>query len=179
MNKELLFKHISTVEDFPLQGIRFYNVNPIFADHALHSYMLDLLLQEIEETDMDSFVVTAPEARGFLVAPSLALKLKTGFYPIRKAGKLPTTSSLKSITFTTEYSKDTLEIDLEGKSPNGFVVYDDVLATGGTAAASLELLNTNNKVVFLFLLEISFLKGREFLISKGIKNENIISIFQV
>jgi len=152
-------KYIRDVNDFPNQGVVFKDITPLLLDaqafqKAAHS-LYDLL------KDKNIAKVVALESRGFFFAPLLAAKLNAGFVPIRKQGKLP--YQVESVSYALEYGTDTLEIHKDSIHPGDKVlVHDDVLATGGTAAAACELVTRlgGEIVQCNFLIELDFLNGR-------------------
>ena len=148
-------------QDFPKKGILFYDIFPLFQHPNLVEEVVDFIAKELSELDIDA--IAALDARGFLLGPWIAAKLKVPFYPIRKKGKLP--GPTLSISSSKEYGKDVLEIqkdDIEGKGLK-FLLFDDLLATGGSLKAAEELLTmTGNTVNAVYcMLELKSLAGRE------------------
>ncbi|KAI4184850.1 MAG: hypothetical protein LQ348_004479 [Seirophora lacunosa] len=151
--------------DFPSPGILFEDILPFFADPLLHRSLIRAL--ELQVTDsygqkQTPDVVVALEARGFLFGPSLALKLGAGFVPVRKQGKLP--GATETAAFEKEYGKDFFQIQTDGIKPGQRVlIVDDIIATGGSAAAAGSLVKKLGGTLlgYLFILELDFLKGRE------------------
>ena len=180
-----LFLNKRELKDFPKEGVTFIDFNKCFAKSTTFSLLIECLGSVFNKEDYN--LVVAPEARGFILGPAIAFSNEGSFVPVRKAGKLPPFSSLASVSYLTEYSTDKIEIDLEcvrraieSRRCYKVVIYDDVLATGGTAMACANILkHLNLEVRFIFLSEILSLKGREFLINKGIKNENIYSLIKI
>jgi len=151
---------IRNVPDFPKPGIQFKDITPVLADAALFAGSIDLLATHHANSGIDA--VVGIDARGFIFAAAAALKLNTGFVPIRKKGKLP----YKTIeeNFSLEYGEDTVAIHEDALKPGSRVLLlDDLLATGGTAAAAAKLVrNVGAEIVEIgFLIELSFLNGRE------------------
>jgi adenine phosphoribosyltransferase len=148
------------VPDFPKPGIVFKDLMPLFADGAAFKRVVDGI---VEHYGADSFdVVAGVEARGFVVAAAVAYATGTGVVPIRKAGKLP--RKALSATYELEYGEATLEVHEDAFiAGQRVLVVDDVLATGGTAGAALELVERAGGTVvgFTVLMELAFLKGRE------------------
>lgn len=183
---------IRQLQDFPKKGILFQDINPLLANwKSLHSASTELATQLSEIMPFVSKVL-AIEARGFILGGILASMLEAGFVPIRKKGKLPTYDSLRSIEYQLEYGTDTLCMDMSLLNYNDkIVIFDDVLATGGTAEAAFKILEqestcaqlaplNKHNVCFAFMLEIDFLKGREYLSKQtGIPDENIISLIRL
>ncbi|HWN99836.1 MAG TPA: adenine phosphoribosyltransferase [Blastocatellia bacterium] len=155
-----LKKLIRTVPDFPKPGIQFYDITTLLKDPYGLRTSIDRLVELIADANIDT--VIGIEARGFIFAPALAYRLKAGFVPVRKPRKLP--SEIESISYSLEYGTDTLEIhkDAVGKG-NRVIIADDLLATGGTARAVVDLVERLGGEVagLAFLVELTFLNGRE------------------
>src|SRR5437870_6611535 len=151
---------IRTVPDFPKPGIQFYDITTLLKDPYALRTTIDRLVECIDDPNIDT--VIGMEARGFIFAPALAYRLKAGFVPVRKPRKLP--AAVESISYDLEYGQDTLEIhrDAIGEG-HRVVIADDLLATGGTARAVVDLVEgLGGKVVGLvFVVELEFLPGRE------------------
>ncbi len=155
-----LSKYIRTVENFPKNGVLFKDITPLLANSEAMEYCVDQLLASWENREIDK--VAAIESRGFFFGTLLAQKLKVGFVPIRKPGKLPY-HTLKE-TYQLEYGTDALEVHIDGISKGDRVLlHDDVLATGGTARAACNLIEKLGGIVLQcnFLLELEFLNGRD------------------
>ena len=151
---------IREVPDFPKPGINFYDITTLLKDPEGFEGVIDGLAEQYESTDID--VVLGIEARGFIIAPAVAYALGYGFIPVRKEKKLP--AERERIEYALEYGTDVLEIHKDAIEPGQKVlIIDDVLATGGTAAAVARLVkNLNGEVAGLgFILELDALKGRE------------------
>jgi adenine phosphoribosyltransferase len=151
---------IREVPDFPKPGINFYDITTLLKDATGFKSVIDSLADKYESTPID--VVLGIEARGFIIAPAVAYALDYGFIPVRKQKKLP--AERARIEYQLEYGTDVLEIHKDAISPGqNVLIIDDVLATGGTAAAVAKLVETlQGKVAGLgFILELDFLKGRE------------------
>ena len=161
---------IRDIPDYPKKGIIFKDITTLLKDGALLEKSIDLLYQKV--TDLNINAVAAIESRGFIFGSALACKLKVGFIPVRKPGKLPADTLTEE--YSLEYGTDRLELhrDALEKGMNVLVV-DDLLATGGTAAAACRLVERTGADVtaVLFLVELSFLKGRA-----ALAGHNIISI---
>jgi len=157
---EPLQRLIREVPDFPTPGVLFRDITPLLADpEGLAASVAGLA--ELA-SDLDPHYVVAAEARGFLLGPALALALGAGFVLARKPGKLP--RATVSVTYELEYGKDGLELHADSFPAGAAVlVHDDLLATGGTAAALAQLVErTGGRVVgFSFLVELVGLGGRE------------------
>jgi adenine phosphoribosyltransferase len=154
-----LKKLIREVPDFPKAGINFYDITTLLKDAGGLRQTVDALAAEFEGEKVDT--VIGIEARGFIFAPALAYHMSAGFVPVRKPRKLP--SECASISYDLEYGQDTLEIhrDAIGEG-HRVIIADDLLATGGTAKAVIDLVEgLGGKVVGLvFVVELEFLPGR-------------------
>jgi adenine phosphoribosyltransferase len=154
---------VRDVPDFPRAGVVFKDITPLLADHAGFSAVVKALATAGRDADgrvVDK--VAGMEARGFILAAPVALTLGAGFVPVRKAGKLP--GPTHSETFALEYGDATLELHKDAIAPGERVLLvDDVLATGGTIAATRKLVELCGGTVVgaAVLLELSFLNGRE------------------
>jgi len=148
------------VPDFPKPGIVFKDLMPLFADGAVFRQVIDAI---VAEHGADSFdVVAGVEARGFLVAAAIAYATGKGVVPVRKAGKLP--RKTHAVSYALEYGEATLEVHQDAfVAGQRVLVVDDVLATGGTAAAALDLVERAGGTVsgFTVLMELAFLDGRK------------------
>ena len=145
--------------DFPKPGILFYDITTLLRDPVGLTAALDALTEPFRDQRID--LVVGIESRGFILGAAIADRLRAGFVPVRKPGKLP--SSTIQQTYDLEYGSDTLEIHDDAIEPGQRVlIVDDLLATGGTARATLDLVTkTGGDVVGLaFLVELQFLNGR-------------------
>jgi adenine phosphoribosyltransferase len=150
---------IRVVEDFPTPGIKFFDITTILNDATEYQNVFNALLNSAIEFKPD--VIVGLEARGYYFAPALALALKIPFAPIRKIGKLPYKTFAKS--YDLEYGSASIEIHQDAFGENlKVLLFDDVLATGGTAEAAIHLLENFKPIAIhsLFLMELSFLNGR-------------------
>ncbi|KAH6669583.1 adenine phosphoribosyltransferase [Halenospora varia] len=150
--------------DFPIPGIDFIDILPLFANHNLHLSLIRALeLQVLSLSDgLKPDVIVGLDARGFLFGPSLALRLGAGFAPVRKRGKLP--GPTEEASFAKEYGQDGFQIQSDAiKKGQSVLVVDDIIATGGSAAAAGKLVEQlgGSLIGYLFILEIDFLKGRD------------------
>jgi adenine phosphoribosyltransferase len=151
---------IRDIPDFPKPGILFKDITPILNDPALFSEVIAELTQRYGPMKIDK--IAAMESRGFIFGAPLAEKIGAGFVPLRKFGKLPHTTVAE--TFNLEYGTETLEVHTDAIKPGERVlIIDDLLATGGTAAAAIRLVNRigGEVVEIAFVVELAFLKGRE------------------
>lgn len=162
MNSQDLKQYIHTVVDFPEPGIRFRDITPLLADPRAFDASIELMAECMSPYSIDA--IAAVEARGFIFGAALANKLGLPFHPVRKAGKLPRATA--RIDYQLEYGADSLEIHADAVG-NGakFAIVDDVLATGGTAAAVAKLLHGAGSEITCcaFLLELDGLPGRRLL----------------
>lgn len=155
-----LKQHIRDVPDFPKPGILFRDITPLLASPAAFGHVIDRFASHFEEQRVTA--VVAAEARGFIFAAPLALRLNAAFIPVRKPGKLP--RQTHSFTYDLEYGSDTLQMHTDAIGPGDRVLFvDDLLATGGTIGACAKIAEQTGAAVagFAFLIELDFLKGRE------------------
>ena len=157
----ILDSHIRDIPDFPKPGIIFKDITPLLSNAAAFTLAVDMLAERLSDSDID--FVACPEARGFLWAAPLAYRLNAGITLIRKPGKLP--ADTIDHTYDLEYGSDTLSIHTDafaGKPNPKVLIVDDVLASGGTAKASAELISAaGGKVIGVaVLIELDFLDGR-------------------
>jgi len=154
-----LAKFIRSVPDFPKKGILFRDITTLLNNKKAFNKAVDYLANYLKNKKIDYIV--APEARGFILGGALSYKLKCGFVPIRKPGKLP--YKTYRYTYSLEYGKDSLEIHRDA-FPQGsrILILDDLLATGGTTLALVNLVKKlRAKIVgIVFLVELVELKGR-------------------
>ena len=151
---------VRNIPDFPKPGIQFKDITPVLADARLFAGAIELLTQNHVPGSIDA--VVGIDARGFIFAAAAALKLQAGFVPIRKKGKLPYTTHEAS--YDLEYGSNTVAIHTDALRPGAkILLVDDLLATGGTAAAALALVRkTGAQIVQVsFLIELAFLNGRQ------------------
>ncbi len=157
---EHLKEIIREVPDFPKPGILFYDITTLLKDAAGFKSVIDALQAHYRNTRVD--LVLGIEARGFIFAPALAYALGAGFIPVRKPNKLPAKTVRE--TYQLEYGTDSLEVHADAIQPGqNVLIVDDLLATGGTAAAVGRLVEKlGGKVAgFGFVVELDFLHGRE------------------
>jgi adenine phosphoribosyltransferase len=155
-----LSRSIRNVPDFPKPGIQFKDITPVLADANLFAASIEHLTSKYQPGSVDA--VVGIDARGFIFAAAAALKLKCGMVPIRKKGKLPYTTLEES--YELEYGSNTVAIHTDAVKPGSRVLLiDDLLATGGTAAAAANLLKKIGADILeiTFLIELSFLNGRD------------------
>jgi adenine phosphoribosyltransferase len=151
--------HIRDIPNFPKPGILFKDITPLLGNAAAFRLVTDLFEEHLAKRKPD--LIAGIESRGFIFGAALAQRLGLGFVPVRKPGKLP--YKTHKVTYDTEYSTDTLEMHQDAV-PKGarVVVVDDLLATGGTAAATARLVEAQGGVVdtLAFVVELDFLAGR-------------------
>jgi adenine phosphoribosyltransferase len=157
---ENLKKLIREVPDFPKPGILFYDITTLLKDRDGLAGVIDGLKDHYRHLNVD--IVLGIEARGFIFAPALAYALRAGFVPVRKHSKLP--AEIVSVSYDLEYGKDVLEMHKDAIGPGTRVlIVDDLLATGGTAAAAARMVRESGGIVvgLGFVVELTFLHGRQ------------------
>jgi adenine phosphoribosyltransferase len=150
---------IREIQDYPKPGILFYDLTTLLKDPQGFHSLVDRLCEQYNGTKVD--LVVGIEARGFIFAPALAYRLNAGFVPVRKPKKLPAKTA--SVTYDLEYGTDQLDIHADAIKPGQSVlICDDLLATGGTAAAAVKLIRQLGGEVAgaAFAVELTFLDGR-------------------
>ncbi len=148
------------VPDFPEEGILFKDITPILQDIEAFDKVIDIFIEEYKDKEFD--YIAAIEARGFLLGPILSRELEKGFIPIRKPGKLP--CEKVSATYELEYGENTLEMHTDAiNSGDKVLLIDDLLATGGTSNAAIELIESLDGEVIAagYLIELEDLEGRD------------------
>ena len=165
--------YIRDIKDFPKPGIVYKDITPLLQDPEAARRTTDALMEMIGDLQVDK--VVGIESRGFFFATLLAQRLNAGFVPIRKPGKLPYDTLKES--YSLEYGEDILEIHSDAIKPGEKVlIHDDVLATGGTAAAACKLVEKMGGEIVQcnFLMELDFLNGKE-----KIRSYNVASLLSV
>jgi adenine phosphoribosyltransferase len=160
---------IRNVPDFPKPGIQFKDITPVLADARLFNGCIDLLIDGFKPGEVDA--VVGIDARGFIFAAAAAVKLQAGFVPVRKTGKLPYKTHEQS--YDLEYGSATIAVHVDALKPGSRVLLiDDLLATGGTAAAAAALVQKlGAKILEIsFLIELKFLNGRKLLGGHPVKS---------
>lgn len=163
---------IRTIEDFPKPGISFKDITTLLKDKEAFHEAIEVIARRFEGKQVD--IVTGPEARGYIFASALAIRLGAGFVPIRKPGKLP--YKTKRMTYALEYGEDALEVHEDAfEAGQKVLVVDDLLATGGTIRATIDLVESFGAHVegVGFLIELAFLEGR-----KKLTDYDIVSVVQ-
>ena len=161
---------IRNVPDFPKTGIQFKDITPLLADARLFSGSIDLLTGDLKPGEVDA--VVGIDARGFIFAAAAAVKLRAGFVPVRKKGKLPYQTHEQD--YELEYGTATVAMHIDAlKTGSRVLLIDDLLATGGTAAAAAALVQKLGAEILKisFLIELSFLRGRD-----KLKDHSVCSI---
>ncbi|MGB5913709.1 MAG: adenine phosphoribosyltransferase [Phormidesmis sp.] len=151
---------ITDIPDFPKPGIIFRDITTLLQDPAGLRYTIERLSEQAAELGAD--YISGIESRGFIFAMPVADRLSRGFVPIRKAGKLP--RAVHQVSYSLEYGEDSLEVHQDAFAPGSRVlVVDDLLATGGTAAAAAELIQKTGATLagFSFVIELEGLSGKD------------------
>ena len=160
INKKELVDQIRTVENFPIEGILFYDITTLFKSPQALKKLGDILYEMYKDKGITK--VIGIESRGFIMGPILATRLGAGFVTIRKPGKLPAETIEES--YDKEYGTDTIQIHKDAISEDDVVlIHDDLLATGGTMKAAIKLVNrmSPKKTLVNFIIELKELNGRE------------------
>jgi adenine phosphoribosyltransferase len=172
MDLKTLKAKVRSIPDFPKKGILFRDITPLLKDSKALREIIARLARSLKGKKVAA--VVGIESRGFIFGTALATKLGVGFVPIRKKGKLPWKT--KRVACTLEYGQEILEIHQDAvKRGEKVVIVDDLLATGGTAAAAVKLVESiGGKVAKIaFVIELGFLKGRE-----NLKKHDVFSLIQ-
>jgi len=155
-----LSKFIRNIPDYPKPGIMYKDITPLLGNAPIFNAVIEVYANHYKNAGVE--MIVGPEARGFIFASALAYRMGTGFAPVRKEGKLP--SDTYQVTYDLEYGTDTLTIHQDA-FPKGtrVLICDDLLATGGTIAATIELIEKlgGDIVGIAFLIELPELNGRE------------------
>jgi adenine phosphoribosyltransferase len=170
LNTDQLKRMIREVPDFPKPGILFYDITTLLKDKIGFATLIDKLSQHYLSRNID--LVLGMEARGFIFAPALAYRLNAGFVPVRKPGKLP--AETVKYDYALEYGTNSLEIHKDAiQEGQRVLIVDDLLATGGTAEATVKLASSlGAKIAGLgFVVELDFLNGRQ-----KFKNYEVMSL---
>lgn len=170
--KEAINKVIRDIPDFPQKGVIFKDITPLLADINLYNKVIDTIAQQNKDKKITKIV--GLESRGFIFGISLAQKLNVPFIPIRKKGKLP--YKTVSTSYDLEYGSATIEMHIDAvNEKDNVLIVDDLLATGGTACAAIDLVKQlkGNVVGCAFIIELTFLNGKD-----KLKDINYTSIVQ-
>jgi adenine phosphoribosyltransferase len=157
---DALRRALRTIPDFPKPGIQFQDITPLLADPNLLAHAVDLLAAPFSDAGITQ--VLGIESRGFILAPLIAQRLGAGFVPVRKEGKLPHDTITTS--YELEYGTDTVEVHADAlNAEDHILIHDDVIATGGTAAATARLVAQTEAALagFSFLIALTDLNGRD------------------
>lgn len=152
--------YIASIPNYPKEGVTFRDISPLMADGEAYRYATQQIVEYAKDKKID--MIVGPEARGFIVGCPVAFEAGVGFAPVRKPGKLPRKTI--EVSYELEYGSDTLTIHEDAIKPGQRVLLcDDLLATGGTVKASIELIEKLGGIVVgcAFLIELADLKGRE------------------
>lgn len=168
-----LESRIRVIPDFPKPGISFKDITPVLKEPEAFKYAIDLLAGKLSGRQFD--LIVCPEARGFIFGAALAYRIGVGFVPVRKVGKLP----YKTVTgrYNLEYGTDSLQIHEDAVMPGQrVIVLDDVLATGGTILAVINLVEKLGGVVdsAAFLIELAYIQGKQ-----NLKGYEVISALEL
>ena len=172
MTAEEVKLQIRNIPDFPVKGIQFKDITTALQQPECLRWMRDEMVNLYKDKGITKIV--GIESRGFIIAPAVAMELGVGFVPIRKPGKLP--AETLEISYQKEYGVDTIQMHKDALCADDVVLlHDDLLATGGTMAAAIELVKKFGvkKVYVNFLIELDFLNGRE-LLEKGAEVDSLI-----
>ena len=173
MKQEEIIAHIRDVKDFPVEGIVFKDITTVLSNPEYLKWMKDEIANLYRAYGITK--VVGIESRGFILAPAVAMELGAGFVPIRKPGKLP--AETIEVSYAKEYGVDTIQIHTDALNENDVVLlHDDLLATGGSMAAALELVKKFNvkKVYINFIIELEFLNGRK-VFGDGVEVSSLLS----
>jgi adenine phosphoribosyltransferase len=160
---EFLKEYIRDIPDFPKPGIIFKDITPLLRNPKAFRYAIELFVDRYQNQEIEC--VVAIESRGFIFGGALSLELGVGFVPVRKAGKLPYKTA--KVSYELEYGIDSLEMHIDAiKEGENVLIFDDLLATGGTAKATAQLCKQHGANIkeLAFLVELSFLKARSHLL---------------
>ena len=174
MTAEEVKLQIRNIPDFPVKGIQFKDITTALQQPDCLRWMRDEMVNLYKNKGITKIV--GIESRGFIIAPAVAMELGVGFVPIRKPGKLP--AETVEISYQKEYGVDTIQMHKDALCADDVVLlHDDLLATGGTMAAAIELVKKFGvkKVYVNFLIELDFLNGRE-LLEKGAEVDSLIQM---
>ena len=175
MTLEQLKKEVRNVPDYPKKGIQFKDITTVINNAEELRYMRDCLAEMYRDKGITK--VVGVEARGFILAPAIAMEIGAGFVPIRKHGKLP--AQTIEVSYDKEYGTDTIQIHKDALKPNDVVlIHDDILATGGSLLAAVELVKKLGveKIYTNCIIELEGLNGKQYLAERGVNCDCLISI---
>lgn len=166
---------VRNVPDFPIKGIQFKDITTALDNPEGLRWMRDEMVRRYKDLGITKIV--GIESRGFILAPAVAMEIGAGFVPIRKPGKLP--AETVEVSYAKEYGVDTIQIHKDALTPNDVVlIHDDILATGGSMAAAVELVRKLGvtKIYVNCIIELEGLNGRSFLAAKGVNIDCLFGI---
>ncbi len=166
---------VRNVPDFPIKGIQFKDITTALDNPEGLRWMRDEMVRRYKDLGITKIV--GIESRGFILAPAVAMEIGAGFVPIRKPGKLP--AETVEVSYAKEYGVDTIQIHKDALTPNDVVlIHDDILATGGSMAAAVELVRKLGvtKIYVNCIIELEGLNGRSFLADKGVNIDCLFGI---
>ena len=169
--KEAIVKAVRDIADFPVKGVVFKDITPLLSDMDLYNGIINEIVAKYKDKNITK--VIGLESRGFIFGISIAQRLNVPFVPVRKKGKLP--YKTVSATYSLEYGTATVEMHVDAlNDKDNVLIVDDLLATGGTACAAIELVKSMNATVAAcaFVIELTFLNGKERL--KDIEYSSIV-----
>ena len=175
MTSKEVIAAIRNVPDFPIPGVQFKDITTALVKPDCLKWMRDEIVKRYK--DMGITQIVGIESRGFILAPAIAMELGAGFVPIRKHNKLP--AETVSVTYKKEYGEDTIQIHKDALSPEDVVlIHDDILATGGSMAAAIELVKKLGvkKIYVNCIIELDGLNGRDYLKGKADDVDCLLSI---
>ena len=158
--KDAIIKAVRDIPDFPVKGVIFKDITPVLSDIALYNKIVETIVDKYKDKNITK--VVALESRGFIFGISIAQKLNVPFIPVRKKGKLP--YKTVSATYSLEYGTSTVEMHIDAvNEKDNVLIVDDLLATGGTACAAIELVQKlkGNVAACAFVIELTFLNGKD------------------
>lgn len=173
MTQEIFKNLIRNIPDFPKAGIQFKDITTALKDRACLRWMRDEIVALYKDKGITQ--VVGLESRGFIIAPAVAMEIGAGFIPERKPGKLP--AEVVSVSYNKEYGTDTMQIHKDALTADDVVlIHDDLLATGGTVAAAIQLVKSMGvkKIYVNFLIELEDLHGRD-VIDKDVEITSLIT----
>lgn len=168
LKEEVVRQLIRDVPDFPTTGVLFRDITPVLQNGVAFENVIAAIAEAVKEMKPD--IVVGIESRGFILGAPISLSLGKGFVPVRKVGKLP--ADTVSASYDLEYGTNTVEMHRDAiKNGQRIVIVDDLLATGGTAAAAVQLVEELGGVVagLVFLIELEFLQGRKRLLKQDVR----------
>ena len=169
--KDSIVKAVRDIPDFPVKGVIFKDITPILSDIDLYNKIIETIVDKYKDKNITKIV--ALESRGFIFGISIAQRMNIPFIPVRKKGKLP--YKTVSATYSLEYGTSTVEMHIDAvNEKDNILIVDDLLATGGTACAAIELVKKlkGNVAACAFVIELTFLNGKEKL--KDIEYSSIV-----